>query len=214
MSRTQSTKVLAIRHGETVWNAVGRQQGHLDTDLSELSMAQAGAIGEALAGKVVDSLYSSDLGRAMQTAAIIAQRLGLEVHTEVGLRERHLGILQGLTMEEFRLRHPAEYASFTGGDEEWVIPGGESVRQRHERAVACACQLAGRHPGQRLAVVTHGGVLESIFRHAVGLPLKSRRHFSLFNASISTFSVSEGRWKLERWGDTHHLRGLGTKDDW
>ena len=214
MSEPQSTRILVIRHGETVWNAVGRQQGHLDTELSELGVAQAGAIAEALPGAGIDVLYSSDLGRAIQTARIVAQRLGLEVRQEERLRERHLGIMQGLTMEEFSQRHPADYANFRQGDPDWALPGGESIRQRHDRAVAGACDLAARHVGQTVAIVTHGGVLESLMRHAVGLSLEVPRQFSLFNASINTFSVTNGRWRLDRWGATDHLRSLDTKDDW
>ena len=213
-SQPQRTQVFVVRHGETVWNAAGRQQGQLDTALSELGAAQAAAIAERLSAAGIDVLYSSDLGRALQTAQIIAQRLGLDVRLEERLRERHLGMLQGLTMEEFRQRHGAEYALFHGGDPDWALPGGESIRQRHDRAVAGACDVAGRHPGQTVAIVTHGGVLESLMRHTLGLGLDVPRRFSLFNASINTFGVAAGQWKLERWGITDHLRGLGTKDDW
>ncbi len=115
----------------------------------------------------VDVLYSSDLGRAMQTARIIAGRLGMDVVTDVRLRERHLGILQGMTMAEFRERHPSEYALFRGPDPDYVIPDGESVRQRYERGVLCAGELAEQHPGQRVLIVTHGGIVESLLRHAL-----------------------------------------------
>lgn len=214
MSSPKSTQVIVVRHGETVWNAVGRQQGQLDTALSDLGQAQARAVAEALAGAGIDVLYSSDLGRALQTAAVIAERLGLQARPEARLRERHLGILQGLTMEEFRQRHPAEHAAFQQQDIDWAIPGGESIRQRHERSVAGAAELAERHAGQAVAIVTHGGVLESLMRHALGLRPDTPRRFSLFNAGINTFTVTAGQWRLERWGDTTHLRDLGTKDDW
>jgi len=208
------TRILVIRHGETLWNAVGKQQGQSDAPLSELGVAQAHAIAESIAEEGINALYSSDLGRALETARIIAKRLGLNVQTDVGLRERHLGIMQGLTMKEFQQQYPAEYENFSDGDPDWIIPGGESARQRFDRAVACACELAGGHVGQHVAIVTHVGILESLFRHTVGLGLTARRCFSLYNASINTFSVSDGRWGLERWGGIHHLKGLGTKDDW
>jgi len=95
-----------------------------------------------------------------------------------------------------------------------VIPEGESVRQRAERGVLCAAEIAARHPGRKVLLVTHGGIVESLLRHALGMDLASPRTFSLFNGSLNTFSVSDGRWQLDSWGDTHHLRNLGTSDDW
>jgi probable phosphoglycerate mutase len=214
MEPSETTRLTVVRHGETTWNALGKQQGQLDTDLSELGIAQAEAVADALAGRSIDVLYSSDLGRAKQTAEIIAQRLGLEILTDARLRERHLGIIQGMTMAEFQERHPREYSLYRGGDPDYVIPEGESVRQRAERGVLCARELAERHAGQQLLLVTHGGIVESLLRHVLGMDLASPRSFSLFNGSLNTFSLSDGRWQLDSWGDTHHLRHLEATDDW
>ncbi len=214
MDFDKTTELIVVRHGETVWNEIGKQQGWLDTELSELGRAQAQAIADSLTGEHFDALYSSDLGRAMQTAEIIGERLGLEILTDTRLRERNLGIMQGLTMAEFEQKYPEKYAQFRGGDPDYVIPDGESVRQRYERNITCAEELARHHGGQRLLVVAHGGILNSFFRHAVGMDLTAPRHFSLYNASINTFTLTDGQWRLDRWGDTHHLKHLGTKDDW
>jgi probable phosphoglycerate mutase len=73
--------------------------------------------------------------------------------------------------------------------------------------------IARRHAGERVVIVAHGGVLQSLFRGAVGLALGAPRTFSLLNASINSFSVDDGRWKLEAWGDTSHLRGIDSLDD-
>ena len=214
MDKPKATELIVVRHGETVWNEIGKQQGWVDTELSELGRTQAQAIADALAGVHFDALYSSDLGRAMQTAEILAAELGLEILTDARLRERNLGIMQGLTMAEFEQKHPEQYAQFRGGDPNYVIPDGESIRQRHERNIICAEELARHHVGQRLLIVAHGGVLNSLFRRATGQDIASPRHFSLFNASINAFAITDGRWRLNRWGDTHHLKDLETKDDW
>ena len=115
---------------------------------------------------------------------------------------------------EFRREYPQEYESFCGGDPDYVLPGGESIRQRYERSVACAEDLAARHAGRRLLIVAHGGILDGFFRRAVGLDIAAPRQFSLYNASVNSFSITGGQWRLGRWGDTHHLRQIGTKDDW
>jgi len=214
MGASGACELVAIRHGETVWNTQGLQQGQLNSDLTDLGRAQARAIADRLAGEPFGGLYSSDLGRAVETARTIAERVGLDVVTDPRLRERNLGILQGISLRQFEREHPQEYAQFRSGDPDYVMPSGESPRQRHERCVACATELAGRHAGQWTLIVTHGGILDSFFRHALELPLTVPRRFSLFNASINSFTVTDGRWRLKSWGDVEHLEGLGTMDDW
>ena len=214
MKRSKTTRVLLIRHGETVWNALGRQQGQLDTDLNEVGIVQAERLAQALAGRNVHALVSSDLGRASQTARIIARALDLEITFDARLRERHLGVLQGLTIAAFRQEHPETYRRFRSGDLAWAMPGGESLRQLDERVIDCLGDLAARHEGQILALVTHGGVLDRLFRHVCGLGSEVPRAFSLLNASINEFSTTGGHWKLEHWGDVHHLHDLASDDDW
>jgi len=213
MTRSDPTWLTAVRHGQTPWNLDRRSQGHLDSGLSALGVQQARAAAEALAGGRFDALYSSDLGRALQTAEIIARRLGLEVRTDSRLRERNMGILQGHTMEEFRRTHPDECAAYLADDPDYVIPQGESMRQRHERSIACAGQIVRRHGGANVIIVTHGGVLDSFIRHTLGLELSEERRFSLYNASINTFSAADGQWRLECWGDTRHLADLEENSD-
>ena len=99
------------------------------------------------------------------------------------------------------------------GDPDYVIPGGESARQRYDLAVACAQDIAQAHPGRSVVVVTHGGVLSALFRRAVGLPLTAPRRSSLYNASINTIVVTGETWMVGSWGDVHHLSGLATMDE-
>jgi len=214
MASPNTTELVVVRHGQTAWNRIGKQQGWLDSPLTGLGTTQAQAIADALVGERFDACYSSDLGRALQTAQIIAPRIGLEVIPEPGFRERNQGILQGMTMAEFEREHPAEYAHLRGADPDWAIPGGESTRQLYDRHISAAESLANRHSGARLLIVAHGGVLNSFFRRATGQGIASPRRFSLYNASINAFSITAERWTLLLWGDTHHLRHLATEDDW
>ena len=214
MSGTGTTQMVVVRHGETVWNVSGCQQGQQDSELSELGIRQARATADALAGEQIDALYSSDLGRAMQTARMIGQRLRMEVTSDVRLRERHLGIMQGKTFEQIEQTLPEAYARFRSDDPDYEIPQGESARQRFDRSTACAEDLARRHTGGRILLVTHGGILDSFFRKALGLTLTAPRRFSLFNASVNAFAITDGQWRLDSWGDIGHLQGMGTMDDW
>ena len=213
MAAIKPTTLFAVRHGETEWNLSGKQQGHLDSPLTEAGVTQATAVAEGLVGRGIEAMYSSDLGRALRTAEIIAERLELPVHLDEGLRERHLGSMQGMTKGEFQRECPEECAAFETGDPEYQFPGGESARERYERCVRGATELALRHPGQCILVVAHGGVLSSFFYRAMQMPLSEPRRFSNVNAAISSFTVAGDSWRLDTWGDIAHLRGMGTRDD-
>jgi 2,3-bisphosphoglycerate-dependent phosphoglycerate mutase len=210
---SQPTTIIALRHGETEWNRIGRQQGHQDSPLTPLGRQQAQAMADALVGRSVQAIYSSDLGRARETADIIAGRLGLPVCTDVRLRERNLGILEGHTMASFAEEHPTDARALKSGDPDYVIPGGESARQRSVRNIGFVDSISQAHAGGTVLIVAHGGVLNSFFRRAVGLPLEVPRQFSLLNAAINTFTVAGSEWRLVTWGDVSHLHGIPTLDD-
>lgn len=213
MSEELVTELVVVRHGETLWNAQGRLQGHIDGKLSPLGHRQAQAIAERLGREAFHALYSSDLGRAVQTATCIASRLGLPLNTDQRLRERCLGIFQSLTWAQVQQRYPVEYARFVAGRPDYEIPDGESSRQVHDRVVAAMKDIITRHAGQRVAIVTHGGVLHRLLRLAVGLPLEAPRRWTIYNGSINRFAVHDGRWTLQTWGEIEHLRQIGTSDD-
>src|SRR5512143_2700333 len=127
-------RIIAIRHGETEWNALGREQGQLDSPLTALGVEQAEAIARRLRRQAFSALYSSDLGRALQTAEIVARATGASIEVDPGLRERHTGIFQGMTKEQMAALYPVEYAAYRSDPYSYQVPGGESGRQRRERS--------------------------------------------------------------------------------
>jgi 2,3-bisphosphoglycerate-dependent phosphoglycerate mutase len=202
MDRTQ---VIIVRHGETEWNIKSIRQGNLDSRLTEKGMAQAKALAQRLARESFTALYSSDLGRAVQTAQEISSVTGHEIVTDARLRERHLGIFQGLNGEEIKTKHPEEYKLHRSLGPNYVIPGGESTRQQVERNVAFLNDLAIKHRGEQVVVVTHGGVVSGFFRHTLAIPLEAPRRFEFVNAGLNVFVHDEGNWMLLTWGDVSHL---------
>ena len=208
----EPTRILAIRHGETVSNQKGRFQGQSDSPLSPAGIAQSQALGRRLATAPIAALYSSDLGRAWHTAQLVAALTGHAIQSEVRLRERHLGCFQGLTAEEAGVQFPEANAGFRSGNPDFVMPGGESMRQSLDRFVACCDELAVRHAGQSIALITHGGVLSTFLRHVLGMPLDAPRRYKRLNASINQFSREKGRWYLDSWGDVAHLEGQSLDD--
>jgi broad specificity phosphatase PhoE len=141
------TEILLVRHGETEWNRLHRWQGHADTPLNDTGRAQARQLARTLAGQRVDAVYSSDLSRASETAAVVAAELGLPVHVDPDLREIDVGGREGLTREEVEERFP---------DGAW---DGETREQHAERVLRALHRIAERHPDGRVVVVGHGGTL-------------------------------------------------------
>jgi probable phosphoglycerate mutase len=201
----QRTQVILVRHGETEWNIARIRQGHLDSRLTEKGIEQAKALAQRLAREKFTALYSSDLGRAVQTAMAIADLSGHEIVTDARLRERHLGIFQGLNGDEITAKYPEERRQFRTMGPDYVIPGGESMRQQVLRNVAYLNELAAKHHGEQVVVVTHGGVVSGFFRHTLEIPLEAPRRFEFVNAGINVFAREEEIWMLLTWGDVSHL---------
>ena len=208
------TQIIIVRHGQTQWNIRKIRQGHLDSELTDKGVIQARALGQRLARESFTALYSSDLGRALHTARMIAAATGHEIVTDERLRERHLGVFQGLSGDEIKDKHPEEYRLHRTLGPEYVIPGGESVRQQVARNVDCLDEIALKHPGEKVVVVTHGGVVSGLFRHALNIPLDAPRRFEFVNAGLNVFAYEEGYWILRTWGDVSHLDpGAATEGD-
>ena len=202
-----ATRVIAIRHGETEWNRERRMQGSTDSVLSDLGWEQARALGRRLGAVAFDALYSSDLKRAHDTARCVADVTGHAIVLDSRLRERRFGVFEGLVRDEIKARYPEEYQRFRSLDPDWTVPGGESAREFFRRATECLGAIAAEHPRQTIVVVTHGLVLDSLYRAAHAMSLDVPRGVELINASLNTFLFEAGAWRLERWGDAEHLAG-------
>lgn len=200
------TTLIVIRHGETEWNRERRMQGTTDTRLSDLGRAQAQALGLRLAGHGFTALYSSDLSRARDTARAIAEHTGRTVLTDPRLQERRFGIFEGLVAAEIKARYPEEHARFASRDPDYEVPGGESAGAFTVRCLGCLSEIAGRHPGNEVVVVTHGLVLDSLYRAAHGLGHGEPRPVPLINASVNLFGYGASAWRMVLWGDVSHLK--------
>jgi len=201
----QRTQLIIVRHGQTEWNIAGIRQGHLDSALTSKGLAQAKALAQRLARERFSALYSSDLGRAVQTAREIATVTGHAISVDARLRERHLGIFQGLNADEITAKYPEERRQFRTQGPDYVIPGGESMRQQVERNVTYLNELARKHRGEQIVIVTHGGVVSGFFRHTLDIPLDAPRRFEFVNAGLNVFAREEEMWLLLTWGDVSHL---------
>jgi 2,3-bisphosphoglycerate-dependent phosphoglycerate mutase len=214
------TRITAIRHGETAWNVDTRIQGQLDIGLNAKGRWQAECAGQALAGDDIAVVYSSDLWRAYDTALSVAKPHGLTVVTDEGLRERGFGEFQGKTFAEIEAALPEQSLKWRKRVPDFAPPGGESLLQLRERVLQCVSRLAQAHPGQHIVVVSHGGVMDILYRAATGLDLQAPRTWDLHNAAINRLLWNGEHFSLVGWADTSHIDNavfdaeqLGSRDE-
>jgi probable phosphoglycerate mutase len=187
-----ATTILLVRHGETDWNREGRFQGHADTPLNDAGRSQAAALAEALAGENVTAVYTSPLRRASETAAIVADRLGLEARPLAALREIHVGDWQGLTVDEVKERHP-ELEDWRSG---WR--GGETYEELSARVVPALLALGAEHPHERLLAVTHAGPVRAALAASMRLSYDDARPLIGRLENCVAFRVAVRDGKLEQ----------------
>lgn len=201
-----TTELLLIRHGETDHNRQGRFQGQVDVPLNATGLAQAERLAQRLRHEPVDVLVSSDLSRARGTAEpLLALRGGLHLSTDAAWREQAFGVLEGLVVAEARLSHPEAFAAWWAHTPEGAPPGGESPRAFHARVLAALQALARAHAGARVAVFTHGGVLDMVWRSVHALPLSGPRACVIPNTGINRLRWTDGQLELLQWADAAHL---------
>lgn len=208
------TEFFLIRHGETDWNRELRFQGQIDVPLNDMGLLQAQRLqrrfSDALAdwqaqGRVPSRLISSDLVRAQQTAQAVAQALDQDCAIEQGLREQCFGVFEGLRACEIQAQHPEAWRHWLKFEADYAVEGAESTQVFYDRVMATMAHLAQQHEGERLVVVTHGGVLDMIWRHAQALSLQGPRVCEIPNAGLSQVSWRGAAFHILDWADTSHL---------
>ena len=202
------TELLFIRHGETDWNRQQRFQGQIDVPLNAQGHAKAARLAARLAGEPPDAFFTSDLLRARETAAPLALAWGREPLAVPGLREQAFGIFEGLDLATITAGHADLWQRWLEQSADFALPGGESLRQFHGRVMATVHALVTAQAGRRLAVVTHGGVLDMLWRSAMDLPLGGPRECEIPNTGINRLRWTDGRLQIEQWADDAHLAGL------
>ena len=164
--------------------------------------------GQALADSGITTIYCSDLRRAHDTALTIAQHSGIaatDLRLESGLRERSFGSFQGLTYDEVGRLHPEDALRWKQRDPHWAPPGGESYTKVYQRVATTLHAIAAQHPGEHIALVSHGGVLDMLYRLATGQALNAARTWELGNCAINRLLYTPQALTLVGWADTQHL---------
>lgn len=200
------TKVYLIRHGETASNKENRIQGWLDTDLSETGLRQSAALGQRFRDLPVDAVYSSDLCRAMRTAQAICDAKNLPLHTDAALRELNLGDWSGHTTEEIAQLYGENLALYRAASPLWKAPNGESYEQLRQRMDGAIKAIVARHPGQTVAVVSHGGSIKMLLSLYKGLSIPESKSEPIQpNTAVTLLTFDTQGVQILFQGDAAHL---------
>ena len=204
-----ATHLYLVRHGQTAGNAEGRFGGHGPTPLSDLGREQAEKAAIVLAKEGIRAIYSSDLLRAIQTAEPLAAFLNLPIHKSPAFRERHVGVLEGLTFDESKEKFPSDYYALINRDVNHVITGGESYRQLLRRTTAELRDILGRHQRSRIAIFSHTGAICFTTLHLLGAihrGTKTTPWIITSNCGINRFEFRGPRnVRVLALNDTRHL---------
>lgn len=210
------TRIIMVRHGQSLANAERRFAGHSDFDLSELGHEQAKRVAQyLLKNEKIDAIYSSDLLRAYHTACPTAEAFGLPVIKDEGFREIFAGDWETLTLTEISERYSEDFAVWRGDYANSRPTGGESTVEVYERIVPHVLELAEKHDGETIMIATHATVTRAFITYAKGLSAAETGILQGFpkNASINVFTYEDGRVSEEYIDMIDHLDGLEKQPD-
>ena len=200
--------IYIVRHGETLWNAEGRIQGHTDVGLTERGREQARATARRLSGVSFDVAYSSDMSRTRDTAQIILGERATPLHSVPELREYNKGVFEGLTPEEYREHYPDLFQASLVNDPDFAPPGGETIRQSQARLSGFLKSVRENHPDGDVLIVGHGGSLRSGVVALLGLPLEANWKFVMHNCALSIIRTHPDNAVMHLYNDTSHLKEI------
>ncbi len=198
-----SLEICIVRHGETRYNLTGTIQGQTDIPLNETGLLQADLTAIRLAEENFTFAYSSDLSRAMVTAAKIVPHLSIT--TDKRLREWHLGEWQNKTLAEIEEIYDGGFRAFLNAGNKAKIPGGESSYEVLARVREFLETLPLKHPEGKILIVSHGGAIRRMFHVLMGEHNTFAELPRVDNTSISRFVYRSGHWCMICWNDTSHL---------
>ncbi len=201
-------RIYLIRHGETIWNVERRYQGVMDSPLSALGRAQAVRTRDALRAAPLRAVYSSPLRRALDCASLIADAHGLPVIPVGAFSEIRLGEWEGLLVSQVDERYAEVARQWHATPHLARIPGGETIEQLRKRAVAGFDAIRGRHDGEAVAIVAHGGVNKTILLTILGAPLAAYWRIRQMNGCVNVLECEGDQVRVPVLNETAHLAGI------
>lgn len=199
------TRVILVRHGETLWNLEMKYQGHCDVALTEKGIKQAELAANSLAKESISAVYASDLCRAFATAESIANKHNLQVAAIPELREINFGQWEGLTYDNINNQWSDIMAKLFTHPDEIEIPDGETFREVKERATIALSKLIQKHPNETIVVVSHGGTIRTILCAVLNIHLNHLWSIKQDNTAINILEYYDNQALVSLVNSTSHL---------
>ena len=199
------TKLILVRHGQTVWNKLGKYQGQADIELSEAGIEQAKLLGERFPFDQVSAIYSSPLKRARDTAEAVAKKFKLPIVACEAFREINFGQWEGLTYEEIHAKWEKEHTLLFESPDLLTCPQGEGFSDVQDRAVKKMLEIVKAHDGETVVITAHGGVIRTLLCYALGMPLKNMWKIRQDNTAVNVVSAYDEGMVVELMNSTVHL---------
>ena len=207
-------KFIIVRHGYSVANKEKRFSGQMDIPLDEIGLSQAESVADYIVENFkVDSIYTSDLIRTVQTVKPTAERLGLEINKCKELREVDVGLWQGMLIEDVKKEYPENFEVYRNTPGLCRFDGGENYSDCLYRAKALLDELAKENDGKTIVIGTHGGVIRTLRANLKNIPMDKIQELpQVPNASITIVEYNSGEIKLIEEGYTEHLSDKTTEE--
>lgn len=200
------TKLLLIRHGETHFNTEKRFQGFKDSPLTEKGIAQAKLLSERLKDTSIDVIYTSSLGRAVETAVLLKGDSNIEIIENDNLREMNLAKMEGYTTDELMISHKEQYHNFWNNPDKFIPDGGETFEELRERVSSEVSKIVEKHKGQTVVIVSHTVAIKSYLGYIDNLPIaKLWNPPYLHQTSLTVIDYEESKGNISMYADISHL---------
>ena len=200
------TKIYLIRHAEAEGNLYRRIQGHWDGSITALGLQQIDALAQRFRHEHIDALYCSSLSRARVTAEAITRYHDVSAVATPRLTEIRMGVWEGRAWGDVEHEFPEQMRYFNTDPEKWSVPGGEPIREVQKRMTRAIQDLAARHDGQTVAVVSHGMAIRAYLCTVLGIPNSEMSTLPYGdNTSVSLLLVDGERTTVEYYNDNRHL---------
>ena len=200
------TKIYLIRHAEAEGNLYRRIQGHWDGSITPLGLQQIDALAQRFRREHIDALYCSDLSRARATAEAITRYHDIPAVATPRLTEICMGVWEGRAWGDVEHEFPEQMRYFNTDPDRWSVPGCEPIRDVQKRMKRAISDLAARHDGQTIALVSHGMAIRAYLCTVLGIPNSEMATLPYGdNTSVSLLLVDGDNTTVEYYNDNRHL---------
>ena len=197
--------IYIVRHGQTEWNLLGKTQGHGNSDLTPKGIEQAELLADSMTKYPIDYIYSSDLGRAYQTAEIIVNKLNIEVEKTEALREMNFGTWEGRIIKDIIEEDPELYKMWRNEPHLAKIPQGETLSQIKERTDAFIKEINEKYDGKHIVLVTHSLCARIMLLSFLDSDVKNIYRINQANTALNIIELRDYGPVVMKMNDTTHI---------